>query len=1210
LFGILALQMDFISRDSLIAAMNAWVLDKDKPLGQILVEHQALAAKRLALLESLVEEHLNEHGRDPQQSLAAVDRAGIARVQLDKIADPDVKASLARVFAQPKPQAAPPAEGTIVYQSAKLSDNRFVILRPHAKGGLGEVFVALDEELNREVALKAISVASAQDAVSRARFIQEAEITGRLEHPGIVPVYSYGEHQDGRPYYAMRFIKGETLKQAIQRFHNLKLVEDGSRALALRKLLGAFLTVCQAIDYAHSRGILHRDLKPDNIMLGKFGETLVVDWGLAKPIDQRENPAHATERSLSEAPLRPVSGNSSVETQAGATIGTPGYMSPEQAAGRVDLLGPATDVYGLGATLYCLLTGKAPVEGGDLGEVLQRVQKGSFRLPRAVDGRIAAPLDSICAKAMALAPHDRYASAKDLAEDLEHWLADEPVRAYPEPGRARLARWGRRHKPAVAGAVALLLTAVVALSLGVVLLGRAKTDIQDQRDQAEKNFIEAQRQRDQADAHLYRSLIGEARAIRVARGNGYRTEAWKRLEQALGLQSPEKDLDELRQEAVASLGDFVGLEPTVWQYPTGSRFDAFDVHPGGKLLAAVLSTESKSEVLIRNIAIGQEVTRLRAERASFYSVRFSADGRQLFTGDSNGIVKVWEVKTGGELVGAKSLAPAPQLGRLITPSPFFPFVVTQWQLPPILRLAVSSDGKDLTASHVPAFSAPAISAWSLADGTLAPAFPTSGVLPADVRLFIGEAFSPKGDLFAASYLGRNSNGVLVWNVATRQLKQTLLPDLGQVTHVCFSADGKSLACAGLDGVALFDTVEYQRRLFVRGDFPMMVAFSPDSRLLAITGPQLGVVRLWNIVTNREVAVLRHPGSPVFVGFSADGERLIAAAPRSVRIWNLGGAAEKRTLSGHSGGISGLAFSPDGKLLASAGKDHVARLWDPVTGQIVRELRGFSGPVQSVAFNADGHFLTTAEWTGGVKVWELQLGQNLSTIPPNLGPAMFAAGFSPDGKHFMTCGELGTKVWNVVLAGPGQDGRANLSLKEAPSPAPIDANSGCFSPDSKLLAWVAVDPTNAIRLSVWDLGTAQERSWPADIFPYLALSFLPDSKHLVCVNWKKGQVEVWDATTGQITTAFGKKDLLLGQTIHTALSPDGAWLAVGGSKAVTVWDMNKRELVLTLPEERGTIWSLAWSPNKDLLAVGSSDGSLVIWSLAKIKTELSRIGLGG
>jgi tRNA A-37 threonylcarbamoyl transferase component Bud32 len=221
---------------------------------------------------------------------------------------------------------------------------RYRILRPHAKGGLGEVFVAEDQELHRAVALKEIQEERAHDAVSRGRFLLEAEITGGLEHPGIVPVYGLGQYSDGRPFYAMRFIKGDNLKEAIRRFHEAEQPgrDPGERGLALRQLLRRFVDVCNAVAYAHSRGVLHRDLKPGNIMVGKYGETLIVDWGLAKPIGRSD-----LTRTHEESTLQPSSGSDWVETVLGTVIGTPAYMSPEQAAGRLDLLGPASDIYSL-----------------------------------------------------------------------------------------------------------------------------------------------------------------------------------------------------------------------------------------------------------------------------------------------------------------------------------------------------------------------------------------------------------------------------------------------------------------------------------------------------------------------------------------------------------------------------------------------------------------------------------------------------------------------------------------------------------------------------------------------------------------------------------------------------------------------------------------------------------------------------------------------
>jgi tetratricopeptide (TPR) repeat protein/tRNA A-37 threonylcarbamoyl transferase component Bud32 len=336
---------------------------------------------------------------------------------------------------------------------ATTSGGRYRVLRPHARGGLGAVFVALDAELNREVALKQLLDHRADDPASRARFLREARITGGLEHPGIVPIYGLGSYDDGRPFYAMRFVRGDSLKEAIDRFHTDEGLKSdpGRRSLEWRQLLRRFLDVCNATDYAHSRGVLHRDIKPDNVIVGRHGETLVIDWGLAKPVGRHDRESDPGDRTLGPS-------SSGAATLPGSVLGTPAYMSPEQAAGDFDRLGPRSDVYSLGATLYCLLTGRPPFEGDDVDEVLRAVQAGDFPRPRTPDPA----LEAVCCKAMARAPEDRYTTPKALADDVERWLADEPVTAWREPWLRRARRWARRHRTAVTAATVALLAGLAA----------------------------------------------------------------------------------------------------------------------------------------------------------------------------------------------------------------------------------------------------------------------------------------------------------------------------------------------------------------------------------------------------------------------------------------------------------------------------------------------------------------------------------------------------------------------------------------------------------------------------------------------------------------------------------------------------------------------------------------------------------------------------
>jgi serine/threonine-protein kinase len=376
------------------------------------------------------------------------------------------------------PSFTEPAESVVRYSPRGL----------HARGGLGEIHTAWDEQLHRQVALKCIQARHTDNPESLRRFLVEAEVTAKLEHPGIVPVHSLAHSGDGRPYYVMRFIQGETFKEAVQCFHEADKPgrKPGERSLAFRQLLSRFIAVCNTVAYAHSQGILHRDLKPDNIMLGPFGETLLLDWGLAKRFRQEEGAEAADEGPL----LSDSRGESGSEI--GRAMGTPAYMSPEQAAGQWNEVGPASDIYGLGATLYVLLTGKAPFPSGPVEEILARVKRGDFPFPRSVKRDTPRALEAICLKAMALKPEDRYTTVQELAADLEHWLADEPVSAYREPLPGQLRRWARRHRVLVTGSAAAVLVAVASLGAATVQLNAAYREVEQQRDKARERFRMAQ----------------------------------------------------------------------------------------------------------------------------------------------------------------------------------------------------------------------------------------------------------------------------------------------------------------------------------------------------------------------------------------------------------------------------------------------------------------------------------------------------------------------------------------------------------------------------------------------------------------------------------------------------------------------------------------------------------------------------------------------
>jgi serine/threonine-protein kinase len=375
----------------------------------------------------------------------------------------------------------------------------------HAQGGLGLVFEATDLRLHRRVALKFMHQHLAEIPWARERFLLEAEVTGRLDHPGIVPVHGVGLTETGRPFYAMRFIRGETFDVAIGRYHRIGAqVDPSTRSLEFRALLARFISVCNTLAYAHNCGIIHRDIKPENIMLGRYAETLVVDWGLALSVNRDE----VAKRS-GESTILPSSG-SQAGTSTGGPAGTPAYMAPEQAR-DCDHVDRRADIYSLGVILYKILCGKLPYRGAHAMEVLEQLRQGKFARPSEVDASVPRSLEAICLRAMAREPDQRYATALELVADLEHWLADEPVAAYREPPVESWTRWLRKHRTlamSLAGALAAVAILAIGSAIALGTLANSEAQLRGEAEQARTRAELARKQSLRAAALLAAETVG------------------------------------------------------------------------------------------------------------------------------------------------------------------------------------------------------------------------------------------------------------------------------------------------------------------------------------------------------------------------------------------------------------------------------------------------------------------------------------------------------------------------------------------------------------------------------------------------------------------------------------------------------------------------------------------------------------------------------